>query len=294
LDPKLDGNRFITGFEVLAGNTSLVHHVLAYSVNPAQVVGRTQDGQPITNAQAMEALQQASGGNGSWPCFGAAGEGVVPEGLTLTWAPGTGVTHYPAGTGLALPQGHQIVMQVHYHLHEGNNHLHAGLAESDQTRVRLALARSVERPAISGLPDLFLATRGTPQETQLPPGQEAVSTEWTLPGQWVAEDLAPLLGGVKPSRFDVYGIFPHMHGTGRELSASFDGEGTSTCAAQVPRWDYHWQQMYFYDAPVSWSASQSLHVKCTYDTRGRTSPTLPGLGTNDEMCLFGLYLVPVP
>jgi hypothetical protein len=240
----------------------------------------------------MDSLQQASGGNGNWPCFGAAGEGVVPDGLTLTWAPGTGVTHYPAGTGLSLPQGYKIVMQVHYHLHEGSGHLHS--EESDQTRVRLELTKSVARPAISGLPDLFLSTRGTSREVPLPPGQEAVSTEWTLPGQAVANQLAPLLGGVKPSRFDVYGVFPHMHGTGRQLSASLEGEGASTCAAQVPQWDYNWQQMYFYETPLSWAASRSLHVKCTYDTRDRSSPVRPGLGTNDEMCLFGLYLVPVP
>ncbi|WP_158501903.1 hypothetical protein [Vitiosangium sp. GDMCC 1.1324] len=294
LDPKLDESRFITGFEVLPGNTALVHHALVYSVDPAQVVGQTEDGQPITNGQRMEALQKEAGPKGGWPCFGAAGEGVTPNGLSVTWAPGTGVTHYPEGTGLALAKGHQLVMQMHYHLHTSAAHLmHEETGGTDQTRLRLELTRSVARPAISVLPDEFLNTRGTPREQPLPPGQAAVPVEWTIPGQ-VAMSYVEEIMGMKPSRIDVYGVFPHMHGAGRELSATFEGKGTSTCAAQVSRWDYNWQRTYFYETPLSWTAEQSIHVKCTYDTRGYSKPIRPGLGTEDEMCLFGLYMVPVP
>jgi hypothetical protein len=35
-----------------------------------------------------------------------------------------------------------------------------------------------------------------------------------------------------------------------------------------------------------------LEVTCEFDTRGATGPVTPGWGTQNEMCLAGLYLVP--
>lgn len=89
LDPDLPADRYVTGFEVLPGNSTLVHHVAVFSVNPEQVVGMGPEGEPLTNAQVMENLQKAEGARTGWTCFGAAGEGVIPSGLPVTWAPGT-------------------------------------------------------------------------------------------------------------------------------------------------------------------------------------------------------------
>lgn len=291
LDPNLPADRYVTGFEMLPGNSELVHHVLVYSVDPEQVVGRGDDGNPITNAQVMAELQKAEGSRRGWTCFGAAGEGVAVNGLPVTWAPGTGVTHYPAETGLWLRKGSLLVMQVHYHLH-GEAGLHAEHGGSDQTRVRLELAEQVTRPAFVVLPDGFLETAYSSTPASLPPGQESIPFTWTMPGQfgvlYIEEET-----GRRPSRFDLYGVFPHMHGTGRKLHASLVSGSQDTCLAQVPDWDYHWQQFYFYETPLSWEPSQDLLVTCTFDTRGRTKATRPGFGTEDEMCLFGIYVVPV-
>jgi hypothetical protein len=296
LDPNLSEDRFVTGFEVLPGNTSLVHHVLVYSVDPQQQVGTRNDGTPITNAQVMANLEQAAGERGGWSCFGAAGEGIAINGLPVTWAPGTGVTRYPAGTGVALRKGHQLVMQVHYHLHgEQGGHGKAGMHNAgggvDQTRLKLAVAKQVERPALMELPDGFLDTTLTNPPAELPPGRESVSFTWTMDGDLLAQYFQSQLG-TPTSRFELLGVFPHMHGAGRKLSASLVGGGTEVCAAQVSRWDFDWQQIYFYETPVSWASTQDLQVTCTYDTRGRTGPTRPGFGTEDEMCLFGVFVVP--
>jgi hypothetical protein len=291
LDPDLPADRYVTGFEVLPGNSALVHHVVVFSVDPEQVVGMGENGEPLTNAQMLENLQKAEGSRPGWTCFGAAGEGVAPSGIPITWAPGTPVTHYPEGTGLSLRRGHQLVMQVHYHLHGGHG-LHTETGGSDQTRVRLELAEHVARPAFAEMPDGFLETAFTPNPASLPPGQEAIPYTWTLSGEAAAQFFQEETG-TRPSRFEIFGIFPHMHGAGRMMSASLVGGSQEVCMAQVPRWDYRWQQFYFYETPVSWLPSQDLRVTCTFDTRGRTQPTRPGLGTEDEMCLFGLYVVPV-
>jgi hypothetical protein len=51
--------------------------------------------------------------------------------------------------------------------------------------------------------------------------------------------------------------------------------------------------MYFYETPMRVGADDTLHVTCTYDTRGATEPVLPGWGTQNEMCLMGMFVVPV-
>jgi hypothetical protein len=33
-----------------------------------------------------------------------------------------------------------------------------------------------------------------------------------------------------------------------------------------------------------------IAVECTWDTRDATAPVGPGFGTDDEMCLVGLYI----
>ena len=57
----------------------------------------------------------------------------------------------------------------------------------------------------------------------------------------------------------------------------------------VPRYDYNWQRTYFYDAPIKVSAEDRLHVECDFNTEGVSEPVGAGFGTQDEMCLVGLF-----
>ena len=59
----------------------------------------------------------------------------------------------------------------------------------------------------------------------------------------------------------------------------------------MPRWDFNWQQGYFYDTgPLAASGGDTLRISCTYDTTARTATTTFGEGTNDEMCLAFVYV----
>ena len=40
------------------------------------------------------------------------------------------------------------------------------------------------------------------------------------------------------------------------------------------------------------TASDTLQVTCEFNTMSATEPVTPGWGTNNEMCLMGLFLVP--
>jgi hypothetical protein len=86
-----------------------------------------------------------------------------------------------------------------------------------------------------------------------------------------------------------------MHQRGRKLKVELieDG-GEPQCAADVQAWDFGWQIYYFYEQPFMVTPKSKLRITCTYDTRESASePVLPpGWGTQNEMCLAGLFIVP--
>lgn len=124
VDPGVDTDRFLTGFEVRPGEPSVVHHVIVYSLDDAQ------------GEAAVEQLDAQQEGPG-YTCFG--GPGTSRSSFLIGWAPGTYATELPAGTGVRLPAGRKAVMQIHYHP--------TSEAVSDRTSVDLLLEDTVEREA---------------------------------------------------------------------------------------------------------------------------------------------------
>ena len=197
-------------------------------------------------AQAA-ALDDAEPGLG-YRCFGGAGvDGAVP---VAGWAPGTPVTRYPEGTGVRIPGGRLAVLQIHYNLAAG--------ALPDHTRVRLKLAESVPHEAYVNIM--------TNADLSLPPGK-----------CWSPPRLTAKLGdgpGV-----DLLGVYPHMHLRGRTLRVERVRDGQTTCLLDVPSWEFHWQQAFFYDSPVELRAGDHVRVTCGFDTRADTETVTWGEGT---------------
>lgn len=269
VDDGADVDRFLVGFDVLPGNVQTVHHVLVMEVDPDF----------IGNGEQMKKLDADSPDQVGWDCFGAAGDSVIPEGVPVAWAPGTGAVHYPDDTGIRIEAGHKLVMQMHYNLINDDG--------ADTTEVQLAMTDSVAREGIQTLVDpfLFSAVVGAPES--LEPGRASVEYEWAIPLAEATFDEVD-----RDQTVDVYGILPHMHQRGRGMEVSFDVEQEETCGAHVDRWDFNWQRMYFYEEPITMTYADSVHVTCDFDTSSDTKPVLPGFGTDDEMCLLGLYIVP--
>lgn len=272
VDPDLQEDAFLVGFDVKPGDDRFVHHVLAFNVDPTRMVNGK------SNADLMAELDAESPDRAGWDCFAAAGDGVWVESIPVSWAPGTGATHYPGGTGIRLAAGQQIVVQMHYSLASGE-------AGPDGTEVQLELTDEVDREGTMVLVDGFLLSLLTGAGS-LPPGEESATFSW---------DMA--LGDVPNLHMDLdgaelLGILPHMHQRGRTMTVdiqSADG-AESRCAADVDRWDFSWQQAYFYETAMPVAGDDRLAVTCAWDTRGDDVPVGPGFGTDDEMCLVGLYL----
>jgi hypothetical protein len=93
----------------------------------------------------------------------------------------------------------------------------------------------------------------------------------------------------------VWGVVPHMHTRGRSITVDLvpptGVTAPNTCLLNVPRWDFQWQQFYFFKSRTGLplEGDWSFRVKCTWDNP--TDKTVKwGEGTDDEMCLAFVYV----
>lgn len=113
LDVDNPADRFITGLEVLPGNTEMVHHVLVFQDNTGQA----------------RILDQNDPGPG-YTSFG--GIGVSSAKLLGAWVPGTRPFFTPPNMGIKLLADADIVIQVHYPA--------SSEVEVDSTRINLRMS----------------------------------------------------------------------------------------------------------------------------------------------------------
>jgi len=87
-------------------------------------------------------------------------------------------------------------------------------------------------------------------------------------------------------------ILPHMHLLGSSISVTATlPDGATKPLIRIPRWDFNWQQGYFYEGgPKVVGGGDMLRISCTYDTMDKGTPTMWGEGTDDEMCLAFMYV----
>jgi hypothetical protein len=84
----------------------------------------------------------------------------------------------------------------------------------------------------------------------------------------------------------LWGVVPHMHTRGRKIKVMYQ----SQCLIDIPEWDFHWQQFYFYKQPVQLAfALNALSLSCTWDNE-TSSPITWGENTSDEMCLNYVFI----
>ena len=222
---------------------------------------------------AVQAKDAAEAGPG-WTCFGGTGVDATP--VVGGWVPGSGATAFPAPTGIHLDAGTQIVMQIHYNL--------------------LTVKHVTDRTTA----DLFYAK--TPILAQNRAAITPVAnTTFVIPAntiKTVGADL-PITGSLS---FDLWGVVPHMHLHGTEIKVQVEhADGSATCAVDIPKWNFHWQQFYYYEQPMKVVPGDTVHVDCTFDNMAADEPIINGAQmtsgplrwgekTTDEMCLNYLYV----
>ncbi len=211
-------------------------------------------------AASARALDDAEPGPG-WTCFG--GPKAKSPSLVGAWAPGMPATRYPNQTGPTLYAGDLLVMQVHYNLANGP-------PTPDRTQVALQFAPVPVQWHTQMFPVLD-------DGFQMPPHTMGFASGASF-------DL--------PVDANVWGIAPHMHVKGVDIKVDVSHpDGTDTCLVEIPKWNFNWQQFYFFSAHagIPLKAGDKLNIHCTWDNPGDQMVTW-GENTNDEMCLAFLYL----
>jgi len=268
VDPDLD----------YSPNTSLSDDYRCFVVDPGLTEDRILTGYEVRPGQKSEvhhvvlysidsdtedaaaAKLDADEAGPGYTCFGGPGTG---GGRTLAvWAPGTGATLYPKDTGIRMLAHRKVIMQVHYNQP----------TTPDHTTIDLTLEKSVPFEAlITGAFDLDL---------NLEPNQAAVTETQT---SVISPAAVP---------YRVWGVYPHMHTRGRSMHVSMNLGFGDECIADVPRYDFSYQEFFFYQEPIAIpaGAAGTFTISCTYDTRGETHTLHWGEGTGDEMCIAGMYV----
>ena len=305
LDPKVTTDQMIVESTFTPGTVFEVHHEILYWVPPSE---------------AATARARDNHGKG-WTCFGGAG---ISGGSTVAdlgtsqwlagWSPGHGPTYEPTGTGMPLPAGSLIVMQIHYNLLRG----HA----PDQSKVTLKVVPS----GGSGLIPLHINLVPSALDVPCPAGVSGplcnraasladIGKRFGSGAVGFDNLLEAICSGGVPKPGDsatctwpvankiqyIWSITAHMHLLGATFKVDLlPKTGGSRQLLNVPSYNFDYQRSYAMSSPVQINPGDRLKVTCSWNPKLRSLlPQLKGLppryilwadGSSDEMCLaiFGV------
>jgi hypothetical protein len=298
VDPGFDTKRFLTGFETIVDNTSVLHHQVVFVVGPDSV----------DELAVLEAEDDQPG----YECFGDAR--VENQIISSVWAPGGGRTGFPAGTGLPIEPGSRIVIQHHYNVADGTGPDNSGVrywftpeGETVQEGQFFFLGNLPFEipPGVNGMDveqsecETVYASLG---DVEVPEGAGMSVREArdTPPGRTGCVQQDFYLG--IPIDVTLHGLSPHMHLVGKGLEIEYfrkTDEGyvpaepqaeENQCLISTDKWDFNWQRLYWYDEPLRIPGDSMIRVTCRYDSRGQEDTVTLGDGSGNEMCLGLFYM----
>jgi tetratricopeptide (TPR) repeat protein len=195
----------------------------------------------------------------------------APDGFFLDWAPGHRPSVAVAGTAWPLPKSSDLVMMLHLRPSGKEEKVQAtvGLYFSDAPPARLPVMVRLNR-----------------QDLDIPAGEKQFRTtdSFTLPVD-----------------VDVYTVQPHAHYLAREMRGTARlPDGSIKPLIFIKSWDFDWQDVYHYAAPIALPRGSTLSMDFTYDNSSdnvrnpRTPPVRVSYGqlTSDEMAELWFQVVP--
>ncbi|MGJ5820464.1 ascorbate-dependent monooxygenase [Paludibaculum fermentans] len=207
---------FVRGVEFRPGNRRLVHHALVFLDSSG-------------TARKLAAGSQ----DGSYACFG--GPGFRPAGMLAGWAPGATPVLDPPDWAQAIPEGTDVVLQVHYHP--------TGKRELDQS----SLGLTYSTPPTKGRAAITLFNR----RIDILPGDPHYVVRASV---------------VVPRDVELFGIAPHAHYLATQMKVDAHlPDGTITPLIWIRDWDFNWQGQYRYKQPLHLPKGTRLALEYVYD-----------------------------
>ena len=296
----LEAPRYIAGYEFIPDVREMAHHGILYLVDQSLKA-------------EIEARDSADGRLG-WDCYGTTGLSRGGS-IIATWTPGASPVRFPAGTGVLIKPGQFIIMQMHYNLwtarQPDQSRTLLELADADQPMKELAiipLQAPVEIPcpaghdgpqcqretAIMRLGQRFGAEMSRLPDRQLRRCRQSLADYADNTGEKArgfCDFPSPFAGPLT-----VYSALGHMHELGSSFRMTLNPDGDEPqLLLDIPRWDFHWQDQYFFAEPVTIKPGDVLRISCVWDNSRSDEPryVVWGEGTSDEMC-FGTLLALEP
>ncbi len=295
LNPNVSVDQMIQQVDWVPGNIKEDHHAILYWVSPSDVAAATK---------------MDNSGKG-WTCFGGTGVGAAGgEGdhWLAGWGPGHNQSVEPTGTGVPLPTGSLIVMQMHYNLLSGHF--------PDQTKVTLTTVDA----AGSGLIPLNLKLLAAPPDAPCPTGIHGKLCDKTASLNDVGKRFGVGLenfdkglesycygnlnhkGNSSSCRYGfnqkeyLWNVTPHMHLLGVSMVVTLNPKvGSPRVLVNDSNYDFHLQTSFPLSQPVKVLPGDIVHVTCSFNpTLRQKLPYLKSLpprfivwgdGSSDEMCL---------
>ena len=245
-------DKFVAAVEYLPSNARVVRHASLY-----------------TDSSRMDRKLQSQSGAVGYTSFHA-GLPAYPAGTLYEWAPGVSPRFLPAGTGMLLQKGADLVLQLHL--------APTGRPEMERSRIGLYFAK---KPVV---PVSTIALGSS--EVYFKPGAKAVLTDsYTLP---VAAQL--------------FGLVPNAHNVCTHFKATATlPDGTKKTLLNIDDWDLDWKAPYRFASPLTLPAKTQITLEIVFDNT-RVNPrdprrkphfVIPGWGTMDEMASLWLLAAPV-
>lgn len=263
----------VRAVQMLPSEHSIVHHALIGYMphSEAQNALREYGGPGPTYAEG-------DSGPGFWAHHGIGfrllpprADGMPRFSFLSAYVPGTEAYVAPSDADYIIPAGSDIVVQMHYHRN--------GKQTQDSTRMGLWLRKDGKAP-----PKLASMLFIHGELVVIPAGIKNMR----VTGQWTV-----------PVDCTIAGLGPHAHMLARflEVTADIPGRG-SVLLVKVPRWNYDWQQPYFFKEPFFLPKGTTLTAAGIFDNsadnpRNPFNPPQPvflGEATTDEMLLPMLVL----
>lgn len=145
---------------------------------------------------------------------------------------------------------------------------------------------------------------GTTNVRQINAGPLLADYNFSLPANQVTQLNAffPGAGGATlPTNYSVLSVFPHMHLIGTNIKAYAYKAGADTIKfVNIPKWDFMWQDFYFFKHLQKVPTGYKLKSEGTYDNtvNNPNNPNNPpqtiysGFNTTDEMFLTYFHYLP--
>lgn len=252
MDWPLDHAAYVTGIDPHPGNRGIVHHLVVGVVGPDDASG----------AMALDAKDPLPG----FDCSGGLGdiENVRALGGSLLGS------DFPRGIGSRVEPGSKILLNIHYST--------AKTTGSDKTTIDLRIGDSArEAKGIAIANPLWIAGDAFEVEAG---EKDAVFFYKFLPELFTQR---------KPVMLE--GVTPHMHYFGTKIALkALHADGTRTCLLEIPRWEFGWEQPYWFAEPKRFDPDDELYIECHFDNSAANQPgggeprDFSWGGDNQDMC----------